>query len=89
MGDNHAMSAALKRKQVRMYLDDADEKRLRALAEAIPVLSEAMIISAILSAGLKACSDAGNRLHLPLGFNISDVSNRLNEPAEKTSYKRK
>lgn len=73
------MSAVLKRKQIRMYLDETDEKHLAALVKAIPVLSEAMIVSAILSAGLKACSDAGNRLPLPLHFEIREGDSRLNE----------
>ena len=55
-----------------MYLDEADEERLEALTKAIPVLSQAMIISTILSAGLAACSAAGSRLPLPLKFNISE-----------------
>ncbi len=62
-----------------MYLDETDEKRLAALVKAIPVLSEAMIVSAILSAGLKACSDAGNRLPLPLAFKIVEADTTLNE----------
>lgn len=66
------MAAALKRKQIRMYLNDTDEERLAALVKAIPVLSEAMIVSAILSAGLQACSECGNRLPLPLKFQIAD-----------------
>ncbi len=68
------MGTALKRKQVRMYLDEGDEQRLAALSEAIPVLSEAMILSAIVSAGLRACSDGGNRMPLPLHFKILECS---------------
>jgi hypothetical protein len=64
------MATALKRKQVRMYLKQEDEDRLDRLSKAIPVLSEAMIISTILSAGLAACSEAGNRLPLPLKFQV-------------------
>ena len=78
------MAAALKRKQIRMYLDDVDEQRLQALAKAIPVLSQAMIVSSILSAGLKACSDAGNRLPLPLTFRMSEGAEREpNTPLSK------
>lgn len=85
------MPAALKRKQVRMYLDETDEERLAALVKAIPVLSEAMIVSALISAALKATSDAGDRLPLPLNLTINDaaMSARLNEPTSKTSYTRK
>ena len=54
-----------------MYLNDDDEKRLKGIADAIPVLSEAMIVSAILSAGLKACSENGSRLPLPLNFKFT------------------
>jgi len=55
-----------------MYLSQTDEQRLEALAKAIPVLSQAMIVSTILSAGLAACSDAGNRMPLPLKFQIAE-----------------
>lgn len=64
------MASELKRKQVRMYLDETDEKRLDALSKAIPVLSQAMIVSTILSAGLSACAECGNRLPLPLKFKV-------------------
>jgi len=64
-----------------MYLDEADEQRLYALAKAIPVLSEAMIISTILSAGLSACAAAGNRLPLPLNFHLCEK--QICEPAKR------
>jgi hypothetical protein len=77
------MAAALKRKQVRMYLSDEDERRLKELAEAIPVLSEAMIASTILSAGLAACSSMGNRLPLPLKFQIIESIPEEQKPLTK------
>jgi hypothetical protein len=57
-----------------MYLNTEAEDRLKAITKAIPVLSEAMILSAIVAAGLEACSHAGNRLPLPLGFEIVEAA---------------
>ena len=64
-----------------MYLNEDDEQRLKALAQAIPVLSEAMIVSTIFSAGLAACSEMGNRLPLPLKFNIAESPAEMGRPS--------
>jgi hypothetical protein len=61
-----------KPKQVRVYLNPQNEEMLRSLAANVEELSESQIATMLLSAGLKACADAGNRMPLPLKFEMSE-----------------
>ena len=65
----------LKRKQVRIYLDESDQARLDSLVNRIgSTLSETTIVTTLLSAALKTCEDEGSRMPLPLAFQFSDPS---------------
>lgn len=60
-----------KGKQVRLYILEDDEASLDKLSEATG-LDVTAIMTFLVSAGIKACSEAGNRLPLPLKFHISE-----------------
>lgn len=72
-----------KGKPVRLYVYEEDEPLLNSLIEATG-LSGTMIMSVIVSSGLRACAGAGNRMTLPLKFVIAEVEsapqNRLTRP---------
>lgn len=74
------MGDMLKRKQARINLSPESEKHLASMVESIGSLSETAILTALVDAGLKACAENGNRLHLPLKFKLSDDFSRINEP---------
>jgi|688.fasta_scaffold1663484_1 hypothetical protein len=56
----------LKRKQVRIYLDDDDDANFSRLMAEAGKLSEASVMSLIVHAGLKAIEANGFRVELPL-----------------------
>ena len=58
-----------KGKHVRLYVLEEDEPLLEKLASATG-LTQTMVLTVIVSAGIKACSQLGNRLPLPLKFQI-------------------
>jgi hypothetical protein len=64
------MNAQKKSTRSWLYLNDEDEARLDKLVAAVGTLNEATVLSAIASAGLRACEEIGNRLPLPLKFQI-------------------
>lgn len=68
-----SVAAQLKRKQVRVYLDPTDEARLERLIKNVATFSESSLMTALLSAALKSCSDAGNRITLPIEFTFKDA----------------
>lgn len=61
-----------KGKAARLYIGDDEDHILREIAVATN-LSQTMVMSQIMAAGLRACSEAGNRLPLPLKFKIVDA----------------
>lgn len=63
---------ALKRKQVRIYLDDESERRLGIFAGGVRTFSETQILSELVAAALEACEKAGKGLHFPLTFEVVD-----------------
>ena len=67
------MSTAKKGKAARLYIGDEEEPLLETLAEATG-LSQTMVMSLIVNAGLRSCRDAGNRLPLPLRFEIVEAA---------------
>jgi hypothetical protein len=66
------MASILKRKQVRVYLDQSTESHLARLSDRVKSLSESAIVTELLSAALEACARRGYRLHLPLTFEVLD-----------------
>lgn len=59
-----------KGKPVRLYVFEEDEPRLEAMMKATG-LTGTMVLSILVSSGLKALCDAGNRMPLPLRFVLS------------------
>jgi len=55
-----------------LYLDEQDLVRLSKLVEAVGTLNDAVVLSALASAGLKACEGLGYRLPLPLKFEVAE-----------------
>jgi hypothetical protein len=74
------MGAILKRKQVRVYLDQNAENHLAKLSDRVKSLSESAIVTELLWAALEACAERGYRLHLPLIFEVVDEP----QPSTKT-----
>ena len=76
-----AMLTQKKGKQVRLYILEGDESKLDELSEATG-LDVTTIMTFIVSAGVKACASAGNRLPLPLKFEL--VEQLPEQPLTKT-----
>lgn len=74
------MTTEKKGTAARLYIGDAEIKILKELSEATN-LSQTMVMSQIVTAGLRACAEAGNRLPLPLSFQIVGPNDpwRMNE----------
>jgi hypothetical protein len=67
------MATARKPRRTWLYVSDDDQERLEKILAAVqPHMNEATVLSVLASSGLKACERAGNRLPLPLGFEIVD-----------------
>jgi hypothetical protein len=77
--------AQLKRKQVRVYLDEAAQEKFDRLVSEIGSLSESSVMTALLTAALDACADNGYRMPLPLRFRINELDRGLNDP-KTTKY---
>lgn len=75
------MATQKKLKRVWGYLSEDDQNRLAKLVESVGGgLNEAQVLSVLASAALKACSEAGNRVPLPLKFSLAEVGDpQLNE----------
>jgi len=58
-----------KGKHVRLYVLEDDEAPLEKLSE-ITGLTQTMVLTVMVSAAIRACVEAGNRLPLPLQFRI-------------------
>jgi hypothetical protein len=78
-------NAALKRKQVRIYLDDEDSPVFDSLLAKSGKLSETALMTMIVSAGLKAIEQGGGRITLPLQLEMASPSSGylLNETPAK------
>lgn len=61
---------SLKRKQVRIYLDEEDAPLFEQIAANAGKLSEAALMTMIVSAGLHAIREAGGRITLPLNLSV-------------------
>jgi hypothetical protein len=60
-----------KGKHVRLYILEEDEPLLEKLAAATG-LTQTMVLTVVVSAGIKACAADGDRLPLPLKFKIEE-----------------
>jgi hypothetical protein len=66
------MSDAMKRKQVRVYLDGEDQRRFQDLVTSVSQLSESALLSLILHAALESIQEHGGKFSLPLKFAVLD-----------------
>jgi hypothetical protein len=66
------MSDAMKRKQVRVYLDGEDQRRFQDLVTSVSQLSESALLSLILHAALESIEEHGGLFTLPLKFSVLD-----------------
>lgn len=57
---------------VRLWVTNEDLERLKKLSE-VTELSQVEIMTRILHAGVVACANNGNRIALPLSFEIQDT----------------
>jgi hypothetical protein len=73
------MSQTTKRKQVRVYLDDATENHLAEVLKRFPRYTESFLMTEILAAGLEACADNSYSFTLPLKFHILSTQGVMNE----------
>jgi hypothetical protein len=64
------MAIEKKAKRLWVYLSEEDATRLDRLVNALGSLNAITVLTALASSGLKACEEAGNRLPLPLKFQI-------------------
>ncbi len=77
------MSQPTKRKQVRIYLDDATEAHLAEVMKRFPRYNESFVMTELLAAGLEACADNGYAFSLPLKFHLISMPHALNETEVK------
>ena len=64
------MAIQKKAKRSWVYLSEEDTVRLDNLVKALGTLNEVTILTALASSALRACEDLGNRMPLPLKFQI-------------------
>lgn len=62
---------SLKRKQVRVYLDEQTGQQFTRLVTVIGSMSESAVMTVLFSAALDACAENGYRMPLPLKFTIN------------------
>lgn len=63
------MATQTKGNVLRLYVKDEDLEGLKAITEAVEI-SQTEVMSRIMTAGIRALHEAGNRLPLPLKFQI-------------------
>lgn len=63
------MAAQTKGNTLRLYLRDEELEGLRKLTEALEI-SQTEVMSRIMTAGIRALREAGNRMPLPLKFEL-------------------
>ncbi len=66
-----SMATTTKGTTLRLYLRDEDVAALQQLTEALEI-SQTEVMSRIMTAGIRALKEAGNRMPLPLRFNVSE-----------------
>jgi hypothetical protein len=65
------MATETKGTVLRLYLKDDDLDGLRAITEAVEI-SQTEVMSRIMTSGIRALREAGNRMPLPLRFQLLD-----------------
>ncbi len=84
------MAAQKKTRRAWLYITEDDDARLQSLVKKLgPHYNDALILSTIASAGLKACEDEGSRLALPLNFKVVEETGRDLRLNELPTSKRK
>lgn len=69
------MATVRKPRRTWLYVSEDDQQRLEKILSAVqPHMNEATVLSLLASSGLQACERAGNRLPLPLRFEIAEVA---------------
>ena len=66
-----AQKAQTKGNVLRLYLKDEDLEILKALTEAVEI-PQTEVMSRIMTAGLRSLRAAGNRMPLPLKFEVAE-----------------
>jgi len=80
------MPTGKKSKRVWLYLSEDDQERLHKLVQALGSLNEAAILSTLAGAGLKACEEIGNRMPLPLKFQVIEAAPVLGAAPSKVRH---
>ena len=65
---------------LRLYLRDEDLEGLKAITEAVEI-SQTEVMSRIMTAGIRALREAGNRLPLPLKFKVAESGIAEKDPS--------
>jgi len=74
---------------LRLYLKDEDLAALKAIVDSVEI-PQTEVMSRIMTAGIRACKEAGNRLPLPLKFSVMEEpvgDYRFREKSEITTHK--
>jgi hypothetical protein len=71
------------RKQVRVYIDDDDAPLLAEVQKLFGKVTETDVVTALVSASLRAVKENNYRITLPLRLHLfgAESAHRLNEPA--------
>jgi hypothetical protein len=75
------MAAQTKGNVLRLYVKDEDLEGLKAITEAVEI-SQTEVMSRIMTAGIRALREAGNRLPLPLKFQVLECTPERPHPVK-------
>lgn len=59
-----------------MYLDEQDGRTLERVVGELPTISESVLMTTILKAGLRCIAENGDRFEMPLEFRFPDTFGR-------------
>ena len=76
------MAAQTKGSVLRLYLKDEELEALKAITEAVEI-PQTEVMSRIMTAGIRALKEGGNRLPLPLKFQIAEQQPETERPTAK------
>ena len=79
------MATQTKGNVLRLYVKDEDLEGLKAITEAVEI-SQTEVMSRIMTAGIRALREAGNRMPLPLKFQIAEG---IPEPRKQIAHSRR
>lgn len=77
------MATPTKGNTLRLYLKDEELEALQKLAEVLEI-PQTEIMSRIMTAGIRAIREAGNRMPLPLKFEVVESPPEKSNPVTKT-----